>query len=266
VRGRPNHRGNHPPGEAPRLLVVEHEADAGLGRMEAPLAGVARLDIRRPYLGDAVPTDAAGSGFDGVVVLGGEMGALDDSTAPWLPAIRQMMAGSVRVRLPVLGICLGAQLLAAACGGRVERGTAGLEVGLVRIEPTLAALDDILLGPVTTALGDGPGQALSAAQYHQDAVVELPPDAVHLASGGSYRYQAFRIGPVAWGLQYHPEVTQEDFATWVRFGHGSLVGAGLDPRELLQAVIAAETSLRALAEEHAAAFAATLRTGVGRLR
>ena len=96
--------------------------------------------------------------------------------------------------------------------------------------------------------------------------IELPPDAVHLASGGSYRYQAFRIGPVAWGLQYHPEVTQEDFATWVRFGHGSLVGAGLDPRELLQAVIAAETSLRALAEEHATAFAATLRTGVGRLR
>jgi len=256
----------HPPGTRPRLLVVEHEDDAGLGRMEAPLAGVAQLDVRRPYLGDAVPTDAAGSGFDGVVVLGGEMGALDDEVAPWLPATRQMLAGAVRVRLPVLGICLGAQLLAVACGGRVESGGAGLEVGLVRIEPTLAALDDVLLGPVIAALGEGPGQVLTAAQYHQDAVAELPPDAVHLAGGGSYEFQAFRVGPVAWGLQYHPEVTREDFAAWIHFGHGTLVGSGLDPRTLLQDVVNSEEAMRTLADSHATAFAATLRAGAGRLR
>ena len=244
----------------PVVLVIEHEDGAGLGRMTGLLAAAARLDVRRPDRGDPLPDDLSATGHAGLVVLGGEMGAMDDDVAPWLPATRVLLAQAVRNRLPALGICLGGQLLAAACGGRVERGESGVEVGLTALTPTLEGLDDPLLSRVLTRLGTGPGQQFLAAQYHQDAITRLPPDAVHLASGERYPHQAFRLGPVAWGVQYHPEVSTDDFEAWVASGHGSLVGAGLDPAALIHEVRAAGETLELLAAEHAAAFAAALRT------
>jgi GMP synthase (glutamine-hydrolysing) len=242
----------------PLLLVIEHEDGAGLGRLTGPLSAAARLDVRRPVHGDHLPDDLAGTGHAGLVVLGGEMGALDDDVAPWLPATRGLLAQAVRTGLPALGICLGAQLLAVACGGRVERGDAGVEVGLTWLTPTLDALDDPLVSGMLTRLGSGPGQEFVAAQYHEDAVTELPADAVHLVSGERYPHQAFRLGPVAWGVQYHPEVSTHDFEAWVASGHGSLVGAGLDPAALIREVRAADEALEQLAAEHAEAFAAAL--------
>src|SRR5262249_4530354 len=126
----------------PEVLVIEHEDGAGLGRMTGPLAAAARLDVRRPDRGDPLPDDLAVTGHAGLIVLGGEMGAMDDDVAPWLPATRALLAQAVRIGLPALGVCLGGQLLAAACGGRVERGESGLEVGLTALTPTLECLDD----------------------------------------------------------------------------------------------------------------------------
>lgn len=239
----------------PVVLVVQHEADAGLGRLQPAIEAVAQLDVRRPDRGDALPATPAG--YAGVVVLGGSMGATDDDVAPWLPATRRLLAAAVEAALPTLGLCLGAQLLAVATGGRVERGAAGLEVGVVPVTLAEAARDDALLGAVV--IRGGPVAAVP--QYHQDAVTRLPPGAVLLASGERYPHQAYRLGDRAWGLQYHPEVTATDWAAWLRDGHGAVAAAGLDPARLAAAYAAAEGDLAGSADVHATAWARLLTAG-----
>ena len=245
-----------PPGTA-AVLVVQHEEHCGAGRLEASLCSAARLDVRRPDLGDPLPPDLAGYG--GLVVLGGAVGVLDDGDAPWLPATRRLLADAVAAGLPTLGICLGAQMLAVATGGTVERGAAGLEAGVVALTLTPEAGTDPLLAPVRAASGEAP----PVAQFHQDAVTRLPPGAVLLASSERYPHQAFRVGAAAWGLQYHPEVTAADFAAWVHDGHRTVRGAGLDPAGLVASYTDAEPALAAGATAHGGALAALLGGRVG---
>jgi GMP synthase (glutamine-hydrolysing) len=244
------------------LLVIEHEADTGLGRLQRPLAATLELVVRRPYLGDPVPTDARAAGYAGVVVLGGVPGAWDDQVAPWLPDTRTLLATAVDQGVPVLGICLGAQLLAAACGGEVGRGGAGLEVGVVPLvplpaaghDPVLSAVPGVVPGsaPERTALG------FPAAQWHQDAVITLPAGAVPLVTGDTYPHQAYRLGERAWGVQYHPEVTRSDWATWVQGGSDSLRLAGVEPASVAEVVADLDDRLEQVASAHAVAFAAVV--------
>jgi GMP synthase (glutamine-hydrolysing) len=229
----------------PHLLVVQHQDDGPLGRLEPAFQQATRLDVRRPDRGQALPGDLAG--VHGLVVLGGSMAAWEDERAPWLPHTRALMVEAVRTGVPLFGICLGAQLLAHATGGRVERGAHGIEAGISRIVPTDEADGD----PLMSAL---PVEGYVGAQGHQDAITELPPDAVLLGSGELYRHQAFRLGAVAWAVQYHPEVTADDFAGWMREDADPVVAAGLDPDEVARAVKDADDVLDELAAAHAAAF------------
>jgi GMP synthase (glutamine-hydrolysing) len=251
-----------PADPAARLLVVLHEDDAGPGRLAADLPA---LDLRRPYDGDQLPADL--TGYDGLLVLGGSMGAWDDDAAPWLPATRRLLADGVERGVPTLGICLGAQLLAAATGGQVRRGDAGLEVGLVPVRLLPEAADDALFGALVTALADAgtdDGEAGSGVrrvdvpQWHQDAVTDLPPGAVLLATGERYPHQAFRLGRRAWGLQYHPEVTLADFDEWMRTGHGAVRAHGLQPEAVMRRFVDGDAELGRIASLHARAFAALL--------
>lgn len=257
------------------VLVVEHESDAGPGRL-APFLGP--LDVRRPYAGDALPDGL--DGHSGLVVLGGEVCAWDDEKAPWLPATRVLLARAAAAGLPVLGVCLGAQMLALACGGRAEPGGAGLEVGLTAVHVLPAGRDDPLLGGVLGAMaattapeGAGPPDLptgpelptsadILAPQYHRDAITQLPPDAELLATGEVYGVQAFRVGERAWGVQYHPEVTDDDFAAWTAGGRASLIAEGHDPAALLASVTSASAYLDALAAGHGRGFGA-IRSGTG---
>lgn len=244
-----------------RVLVVEHEPDAGLGRLLQPLAADRegpRIELRvvRPYLGDAMPGDAGAVGFDALIVLGGSMASWEDDVAPWLPATRELLARAVDGALPVLAICLGAQLLALATGGRVRRGHADLEVGINEVTFLAEAATDRLLGPVMARFGS----RTHAAQWHQDAIETLPEGAVLLASGARYRHQAFRLGEAAWGLQYHPEVTGRDFAAWLADGAGAVVLSGGDPAVVASGVHHAERHLDQLGRAHAEAFAAIVTT------
>lgn len=236
----------------PRLLVVVHEDHAGLGRLAETLAGVAELDERRPDHGDTLPDTL--DGFDGLVVLGGSMACWEDEAASWLPHTRRLLAEGVEDAVPTLGICLGAQLLALATGGQVGRGAKGLEVGLVEVTLTDAAGTDPLLAPVAERFG----ASLAVPQWHQDAIAELPPGAVRLAGGSRYPNQAFRLGERAWGLQYHPEVTVEDWQDWMDGGHGAVRTEGLQPDDVNAAMTAAEPHLADLAVVHARAFGALL--------
>jgi GMP synthase (glutamine-hydrolysing) len=183
------------------ITVIQHEDGVPLDRFEEWLAP-ARLRLVRAHLGDSVPTDPADVG-DGLVVLGGNMDAYADDVAPWLGQTRTLLVAVAGSGVPALGICLGAQLLAVAGGGRVEVGAAaGRESGVVDVRWDDAAADD----PLVAGAGTG------FPTMHADAVVELPDGAVPL--GRSDRYlQAFRLGS-AWGVQFHPETSAPTFRRW----------------------------------------------------
>jgi GMP synthase-like glutamine amidotransferase len=192
------------------VLVIEHEGDAPVARFGQWLsdAGVS-LDVRRPAEGEPVPTELQA---DGVVVLGGAMSAHDDALAPWLPQTRRLLAEAVAAAVPVFAICLGAQLMAVACGGSVEVGDAGPELGICELQLTPEAAADRLFAPLTPPV--------IATQWHKDAITSAPPGAVVLAGSKCYDVQAFRLGESAWGVQFHPEVDGAVMADWVAAEHG----------------------------------------------
>ena len=232
----------------PVVLVVQHEDLCPLDRLEGWLAarGVAPVWCR-PYAGDAVPATVA---EDGLIVLGGHMGANDDAAYPWLPRVRALLANSVGDATPTLGVCLGAQLLAVACGGRVEVGAAGLEAGVLDVRLRPAAADDPLLSGLPDPLG--------VPSMHGDAVVELPPDAVWLAASPTYPHQAFRVGGAAWGVQFHPEVSPATYRTWAAGHAAEWAAAGVDGAAVVAQLTRREDEVTAVGRALADRFAGLL--------
>jgi len=227
-----------------RLLVVQHEPDAPvawLGEWWAELG--LGLHVVRGDLGEPVD-DRWGHEHDGLVVLGGDMGANDDAVAPWLAPTRALIADAVALGVPMLGVCLGHQLAAVALGGAVEPNPTGRTIGLVPVRLTGAAASDPLLSGL-----DG----LPAIHYNDDVVLEPPPGATVLATLPDGRPQAMRFGPAAWGVQFHPETSPEVFAAWLRWESAD----GLTPEQevLLAEVEAARGVLRAAWQPLAERFA-----------
>ena len=232
---------------APTVLVVQHEASTGAGRFGDWLAAAGvRLEVLHPYAGDDLPVVAAG--LDGLLVLGGAMGPADDASCAWLPGARRLLASAVALAVPTFGICLGAELLALACGGEVRRGPAGPELGVLPMVAEPACADD----PVFAAM---PASA-RVVQWHWEEISALPAGAVHLASSPAYPVQAFRLGPAAWGVQGHPEVTTEITAAWAREDSPLLLAAGRSPEDLVAEVAAAQDALGSVWQPVAAGFAA----------
>jgi len=201
-----------------RLLVVEHGPDVPIARLGDWLrqAG-ATLDIRGGHRSDEIPDDAAG--FDGLVIMGGAMGAHDDDEAPWLAQVRRLLANAVRDRTPTLGVCLGAQLLAAATGGRVER-AAHPEIGAGLVAKRAAAATD----PLFRELPIAP----DVVQWHFDEITALPPSATLLAASPACEVQAFRVGTLAWGVQFHIETTLDIVRRWAESDGAQLPAYDLD--------------------------------------
>jgi GMP synthase (glutamine-hydrolysing) len=222
------------PFAAARVLVVEHEPGAGASLVGDWLGecGVT-LDVCRPHSGDPVPERLT---HDGLLVLGGAMGALEDEVAPWLPAVRSLLRHAVHHEVPVWGICLGAQLLAAAMGGQVVLGPAGPEVGVLPLQ--FEADDDPVFGAMP--------RVAHAVQFHQDSVGRLPHGATLLASSPRYANQVFRVGSCAWGVQCHPEVTAAQVAEWARDESVLLGCAGVDAEEVVHEVRLRQRELQAV--------------------
>ncbi|WP_324651795.1 type 1 glutamine amidotransferase [Georgenia sp. H159] len=198
------------PSTRPRVTVVQNFAGAPLNRFAGWLSDVEVRTVRA-FAGEVLPA-AAG---EGLLVLGGRMNAYADDVAPWLPATRRLIADSVAADVPVLGICLGHQLLAVATGGEVTVGTPeDREAGLVDVTWNPAAAADPVLGGVA-------GGSTSSYQYamHTDGVTRLPPDAVHLAGSARYPVQALRVGSAV-GVQFHPEASPAVVERWAE-GNGS---------------------------------------------
>jgi GMP synthase (glutamine-hydrolysing) len=185
------------------FLVIENYPQTGLGVLGRVAAqeGYSWRYVRA-YAGEAVP-GAAGS-HAGLVVLGGAQSALDDEDYPFLPSVCDLIRAFHAADRPVLGICLGAQLVARALGGANRLGLP-VEFGWREVIPTAAGRGD----PVVSQLGTGSPQF----HWHTDTV-SLPGGASHLATSDMTPVQAFRIGRATYGLQFHFETGLQEVRTW----------------------------------------------------
>lgn len=178
-----------------RVHYLQHVPFESLGSIEGWLqeqgAGITRT---RLFLGEALP---GLKDFDWLIVMGGSMGVNDEDKFPWLTAEKKLIAETVAAKKPVLGICLGAQLLASALGAPVYKNQ-HREIGWFPIERTEASTDH----PIGQLL---PAQA-EVFHWHGDTF-DLPEGAVHLARSVACKNQCFIIGDRALGLQFHLEMT-----------------------------------------------------------
>ena len=202
-----------------RALVVTHTADETPGTLEEwlPAAGLP-YDLCEPWRGGAVPERV--TEHAALIVLGGPQQAYDDTSAPWLRATKDLLRAAHRDGVPVLGVCLGAQLLAEALGGRVAKGGEGVEAGARLVAKRDAAWEDPLFAEVPLTP--------TVVQWHEDAIVDLPPGAVLLASSPKYANQAFRVGR-SYGVQFHLEPTASIVRHWAVDSCAALIEAGMDP-------------------------------------
>jgi GMP synthase-like glutamine amidotransferase len=233
-----------------RALVVTHTVSESPGTLAEwlPAAGV-QLDVLEPWNGDVLP--ARVTDHDALVVMGGPQQAYDDSSAPWLRQTKELIRTAVIDGLPVLGVCLGGQLLAEAMGGRVAPGADGPELGARLVSKRDAAVDD----PVFSDIPLSP----VVVQWHWDAITELPPGAVLLAASPRYPHQAFRVGANAYGLQFHIETPPDMVRGWAVADAEGVRAAGLDPERVAEGAVAVLPEIEEVWRPFVERFAALVR-------
>lgn len=186
-----------------RVLVIENFVGTPLGLVGPALAEAgASIDLRRAWMGEEIPDKC--EGYEGLVVLGGEQSALDDEDHPHLPRVAALTRAFGEEDRAVLGICLGAQLIARGAGARNILGRP-VEFGWHVVRPTAAGRAD----PLIAAVGEGS----PVFHWHLDTFT-LPPRAVRLASSDRTDIQAFRIGRAVYGIQFHFEADRQLIAQW----------------------------------------------------
>jgi GMP synthase-like glutamine amidotransferase len=214
------------------ILVFQHCDSETPGRLGAVLRDHAfDLDIRRPDAGGEVPSDV--DDIDGVIALGGPQ-RLADAREPWIAREIEFLKEAHARQLPVVGICLGQQMIALALGGAVGP-MDGPEVGFADVDLTAAGQTDPILA----------GVAWRSPQFHlhHDEVKGAPPGAVVLASSARCPVQAFRAGLRTYAFQYHPEFDRAMIHAALAASRDMLVRAGTNAAQV-----------EAQAERHAEAF------------
>ncbi len=187
------------------VLVLQHIACEPPGIFEDVLlergARVQRVELDE---GETLPETL--DGIDAIVAMGGPMSVNDESENPWLEAEKSLIATAVRAGVPFWGSCLGVQLLASSLGAAVRRGAVP-EVGVLPVHATPEAADDPVFG--------GLSWPRPTLQWHQDTF-DLPAGATLLATSPAYPHQAFRVGRVAYGVQFHVELDEAMADAWAR--------------------------------------------------
>jgi GMP synthase (glutamine-hydrolysing) len=146
---------------------------------------------------------------------------------------------AVETDTPVLGVCLGHQLVAVALGGEVSVNPHGQQIGVLDVGWTPSAGDDRLFGPLAQR-----GAGVPAVQWNNDVVSRLPEDAVELARTPRGELQAARFAPTVWGVQWHPEAGEEIIGPWADHDRDDAIERGVDVDAYLGHVIAARPRLR----------------------
>ena len=219
-----------------RVLVLQHIACEPPGVYEDVLhasgAELVRVEVDE---GERLPEL---SGFDGIVAMGGPMSVNDEVEQPWLVAEKRLIGSAVQGGVPFWGVCLGVQLLASSLGAAVYPGAAA-EVGLLPVFLTEAARTD----PVFAGL---PAELLTL-QWHGETF-DLPAGAVLLAASPLCPNQAFRVGPSAYGVQFHLEVSPELAREWAAVpAYRESLEATLGPGALDRLINELEANARVMA-------------------
>lgn len=205
-----------------RVLAIVHQRDAGPGVFAEAIADAGwQLDEWMPTERAEPPADPLG--YDAVLVLGGAMNVDEGERHGWIAAEEALLRELLAHEVPLLGLCLGGQLLAAAAGVQPRRASHP-EIGWHQVEVTAEGADDPLLGPLAPSF--------EAFQWHSYEF-PLPPGAVPLAHS-EVCLQGCRIGQRAWALQFHPEVSAADARHWIEDYRADpdAVRIGVDPAAL----------------------------------
>lgn len=201
-------------GLRPRILMVVCDPVAPSGLIgETILDKGGFYDTIVPMAGFASwsPLDYPGlpgspAGYDGLVILGGPMSANDEDDYPWLKDLGALARSFEASGKAVLGVCLGAQIMARSRGARVWH-MGALEAGYVELEVTQEGRQDALFADL--------GPRLTVFQHHYEAF-DLPAGGTNLLTGGLCEVQAFRLGRAAYGFQFHLEVSIDSVRDWMR--------------------------------------------------
>ena len=188
-----------------KLLVFQHVPFEPLGTLDSQFraAGLRVRYVNFSRLAEARPDVGR---YQGLIVLGGPMGADQSDRYPHLEVEKDAIRRAVDAGIPVLGICLGAQLIASALGARISRNPVK-EIGWFDVVPTAAGCEDALFSKFNGAE--------KIFQWHGDTY-SLPSGAHHLAESEACANQAFRVGESVYGLQFHLEADQALIERWLR--------------------------------------------------
>ena len=241
------------------VLVIQHVPHEPLGTLEAPLK---RAGVSLRFLRAANPKAVwpAAADVDGIIVMGGPQSVYEQARYPYLKRELVLLREAVDAELPVLGVCLGAQLLAAALGAKVTKNPQK-EIGWYPVMREPGAESDALCEPF--------GQTETVFQWHGDTF-SLPPGAVQLFSSPLCSQQAFRYGEHVWGLQFHVEVTAAMVRAWLAHPRNRQALAALrgviDPAAIRRQVSTHRARLETLSTHVAATFRGALERPTRRRR
>jgi GMP synthase (glutamine-hydrolysing) len=187
------------------ILCIQNDAIGPAGLIgEQIFRRNGNLDVVMPHDGDAMPDDHAA--YDGVLVLGGAMDAFDDENYPQFWPMIRLLRGFHAAGKPILGVCLGAQLVARTFDKPVYRHHE-LELGFTEVEITDVG--------IATPFFSGLARKQWVMEWHQDTF-DLPDGAELLITGERCRNQAFRIGQHVYAFQFHFEVTRPMVRQWLK--------------------------------------------------
>lgn len=203
-----------------RAIVIEHDPSISLGNL-GPVMVQAGYEIEVVDARTADLTAIDASAADLVVVLGNDNGVYEKDHLEYIAREEKWIAERLAAQKPTLGVCFGAQIMASALGGEVFKGDS-TQIGYRSVEPTAAGK----ASPVAVFEG------VPVMQWHGDTFT-LPQYVTRLAGSSDYENEAFAIDNWALAVQFHPEVTEDMYATWLADGRESVAAQGLSEAELM---------------------------------
>jgi len=235
-----------------RTLIIQHDADAGAAAMAEPLAAAGPIELWQPALEPERPDL---EDLDAILILGGDANPDEDAIHPWLIRELDLIEEALDLGTPMLGICLGGQLIARAAGAAVgpldqPEIAAFRDVGLTR-----EAIDDILLSALP--------RPFFGFEWHRYGF-DVPPGATLLARNDAGN-QAYRLQNRVWGLQFHLEVDADNILSWIATWP-QVLASDADRERLAKAMETFLPTSLAAAREVATRFAVAAQVACGEAR